>query len=200
MYNLQFPRYFRQQEASHQEQSGKQFDCIYSRICQWYVTENQVATPHQHPEAVSSQQSMTCGRPRAQETSGNSPVTYKTAPEPKLTSIGLSQRVWKLIPAETFTQRDCEFVHISRHFTKILRHTGCHESDGAVRWNHVLTRMPSAEQTLYWKKESGLMHFVVLLTKSEWSIVRIKTGRLFKFAQYKHTVMVPESIQLCRYH
>ena len=49
---------------------------------------------HQHPEAVPSQQSMTCWRPRVQETGGKSSVRYKAAPKPKLTSIGLSQRVW----------------------------------------------------------------------------------------------------------
>ena len=152
-------------------------------------------TDHQHPEAVPSQQSMTCGRPQ-----GNWWKFASHIQRPKLTSIGLSQRVWKLMPAETFTQRDSEFEHISWHVTKILRHGDSHEADGAVRWDHVLANIPSAEQTLYWKKESGLMHFAVLLTKSEWSVMRIKTGRLFTFAQYKHTVMVPESIQLCRYH
>ena len=38
-------------------------------------------------------------------------------------------------------------MSISRHFTKILRHTGYHEADGVVRRDHVLTNMPNAEQT-----------------------------------------------------
>ena len=45
-------------------------------------------------------------------------------------------------------------------------------------------------------KKSELVHFVVLLTNPEWSIVRIKTKRLFTFVQYKDTAMVPVSIQL----
>ena len=39
-------------------------------------------------------------------------------------------------------------------------------------------------------KKSGLMNLVVLLTNPEWTIVRIKTKRLFTFVQYKATVMV----------
>ena len=45
-------------------------------------------------------------------------------------------------------------------------------------------------------QKSGLMYLVVPLTNPEWSIVRIKTERLFTFMKYKDTVMVPESIQL----
>ena len=41
------------------------------------------------------------------------------------------------------------------------------------------------------------MHLVVLLTNPEWSIVRIKTERLFTLVQYKDTVMVPRSIKVC---
>ena len=61
--------------------------------------------------------------------------------------MGFSERVWKSSPAKALTKRDCESASISKHFTKILRHTGHHESPGAVRWDHVLTSMPSAEQT-----------------------------------------------------
>ena len=110
-------------------------------------------TDHQILEAASSQQSISCGRPRAQATGGHSPVRYKAAPKPKLFSIGGSQRAWKLTRAKALTNRICEFVENSRHLTNILRHTGCHESDGAVRWDHVLTRMPSSEQTQNWSKE-----------------------------------------------
>ena len=75
-------------------------------------------------------------------------------PKPELTSISFSQRVWKSIPAKTLTKRDCEFVSISKHFTKIL--TGCHEADGAVRWDLVLTSMPNVEQTQNWNKENWI--------------------------------------------
>ena len=51
---------------------------------------------------------------------------------------------------------DYEFVFISKHFTKILRHGCCHEADGAVRWDHVLTNMPSAEQTQFWDTEKWI--------------------------------------------
>ena len=49
------------------------------------------------------------------------------------------------VPAAALTKRDCEFIEITRQFTRILRHTCCPESHGAVRWDHVLTSMPSAE-------------------------------------------------------
>ena len=78
------------------------------------------------------------------------------AQTPKLVSLGFSQRVWTLILAKVVTKRDGEFVHISRHLTKILRHGGRHEADGTVRWDHVLTNMPSAEQTQYWDKEEWI--------------------------------------------
>ena len=56
-------------------------------------------TDHPNLEAMSSQQSKSRERPRAQQ--------CKAAPKPKLISIGFSQRVWKLIPAIALTQRDC---------------------------------------------------------------------------------------------
>ena len=30
--------------------------------------------------------------------------------------------------------RVCKFRHMSKHFTRLLRHGSCHEADGAVRW------------------------------------------------------------------
>ena len=48
-----------------------------------------VHTDHQDIEAVSSQWSLSCGRPRAEETGGNSPVRYKAAPTPKLIPTGV---------------------------------------------------------------------------------------------------------------
>ena len=74
-------------------------------------------THHQNSEATSSQQSLSCGRPRAQRTGWNSPVGYKVAPKPKLISAGFSQRVRKSTSAKALAKRDCEFVKISKHFT-----------------------------------------------------------------------------------
>ena len=51
---------------------------------------------------------------------------------------------------------DCEFVDISKHFSKILRHGGCHEADGVVRWTHVWTRMKDAEETQNCNKEDWI--------------------------------------------
>ena len=84
--------------------------------------------------------------------------------------------------------RDCEFVSISKYFTKILRHTSCHES--------VSTNMLVLSKLRIGKKNSGSMHSVVLLTNPEWSIVRINRERLLTFAQYLNTAMVSQSIQL----
>ena len=154
-------------------------------------------TDHQNLEAVSSQQSMGCGRPSAQETVGNSPVRYKAAPKKKLILIGFSQRVWKMIHAEALTKRDCEFVHISKHFTKSLRHTHWQEADGALRGNHVwqTCHVPSTLST--WTEKSGLMHLVALLKNPARSIERITTEPSSTFVQCKDTVMVPDSIQRC---
>ena len=115
-------------------------------------------TDHQNLEDVSLQQSVGCGRPSAQETGGNSPVRHKAAPKPKpkLISIGFSPQVWKMTHAEALTKRDCEFVHISQHFTKILRHTRWHEADGALRGNHVWTNMPSTEHTQHLDTEKWI--------------------------------------------
>ena len=44
---------------------------------------------------------------------------------------------------------------MSVHFTKILRHGGCHEADGAIRWTHVLI-LEDAEQTQTWNKEDWI--------------------------------------------
>ena len=43
-------------------------------------------------------------------------------------------------------EKDCEFVPIFKHFTKTRLHGGCHEADGAVRRDHVLTNVPSANK------------------------------------------------------
>ena len=75
--------------------------------------------------------------------------------KPKLVSNGFRQ----LVPAKASTKRDCEFVDISKHSRKNLRHAGCHESDGAVRWGHVSTNMPRTEQTLYRDKEKWIDAF-----------------------------------------
>ena len=46
-------------------------------------------------------------------------------------------------------------------------------------------------------KKIGLTHSVVLPTNPEWIIARIRPERLFTFVQYKATVMVLQSVQLC---
>ena len=171
-----------------------------------YITKNRTTRTTiflTETDTASSQQSISCGRLRAQGTGGQSPVSYKPEPKPKPISIGFSQRVWKSISAKAPTKIFGEFVSISKNFTKIPRHTGCHESDGAVRSDHVLKSMQRAEQTQSWDTEKW-MPLVVLLTNPDWSIVRVKTERLFTFVPYKDTVIVSQSIQLCflwkRYH
>ena len=111
-------------------------------------------TDHRRIAVPSSQQSTSCGRSRVQEKCGHSPVRCEAAPEPKLMSMGFGQQVWESI-AKALT-KDCEFVDISRHFTKIPGHGGCHEAGGARRWDHVWTSMPSAEQTQKWDKEKWI--------------------------------------------
>ena len=59
-------------------------------------------------------------------------------------------------PAKAKHKRDCEFKDMSKHFTKILRHGGCHEADGAVRWAHVFSLLKDAEQTQDWNKEQWI--------------------------------------------
>ena len=63
------------------------------------------STEHQGPGTVLSPQSSSCGRPRGEQ----SQVRYKAAPKPKLVSIGLSQRNWKIILANAKQTRKCEF-------------------------------------------------------------------------------------------
>ena len=86
----------------------------------------------------------------------NTRFGQEAAPKPKLTLIGFSQRDWKITWARAQHKRDCGFVNISKHFTKILRHGGFHEADGAVRWTPVLTLMEDAEQTPNWNKKDWI--------------------------------------------
>ena len=46
----------------------------------------------------------------------------------------------------------CEFTDISKQFTRVLRHGGCHEADGAVRWAYILSLLEGAED---WNKEKS---------------------------------------------
>ena len=150
-------------------------------------------TDRKHLAAVPSQQSLSCGRPRAQETSGNSTVRYKAAPKSKLISIGFSQRVWILMPATALTKRDCEFfVHVSKHLAKSLPHGGCHEADGSCLdehdkcWANSVLRQRNVDCCTWlfcWQTQNGVLW---------WSL----RERFFTFVQCKDTVMVPESIQL----
>ena len=102
---------------------------------------------------------MSCGRPRAQVTCGHSPVRCKVALKPKLISIVFSQRIWKSIPAKELTKGDCEFASTSKHLTKNLRHTGCDESDGAVRWDHFLQACQELSKIKNWNKEDWIDTF-----------------------------------------
>ena len=79
-------------------------------------------TDHHNLEAALSQQSTSCVRPRANETSGNPPIRNKTAPKPKLILIAFSQRARKSIPANTWTRKDCEFENTSKYFTNPMIH------------------------------------------------------------------------------
>ena len=47
-------------------------------------------------------------------------------------------------PGKAKNKRDCEFRDISKHFTRILRHGGYHETDGAVPRAHVLSLLKDA--------------------------------------------------------
>ena len=113
-------------------------------------------TDNQFSAAALSPQSISCGRPRAQATGGQSPLREKALPELKFTLLGFSQRDWKSIPAKALTKRDCELVNITQHFTKIPRRGGCHEAHGAVRWSYVLTRTEIAEQTQTWNEDDWI--------------------------------------------
>ena len=86
----------------------------------------------------------------------NTRFGQEAARKPKLILIGFSQRDWKITWARAQHKRNCEFVNISKHFTKILRHGGCHGADGAVRWTLVLTLMEDAEQTPNWNKKDWI--------------------------------------------
>ena len=86
----------------------------------------------------------------------NTRFGQEAAPKPKLILIGCSQRDWKITWSRAQHKRDCGFVNISKHFTKILRHGGFHEADGAVRWTPVLTLMEDAEQTPNWNKKDWI--------------------------------------------
>ena len=59
-------------------------------------------------------------------------------------------------PSKSKAQKDCDFRDISKHFAYVLRHGGCHEADGAVRWVHVLSLLEDAEQTQTWDKENWI--------------------------------------------
>ena len=118
--------------------------------------------------------------------------SHKAAPEPKLTSIDFSQRVWKSVQAKALINKDCEFVSISRHLTKILRRTSCHESGGAVRWEHVLTRMENAEPTRNWGKEKWTDALGRSTDKPRMEY-GIKTKRLFTLVQCQDTVVASQS-------
>ena len=69
---------------------GREYDEEFEQYARHFILTE---TDHQNLDAVSPQQSVRCGRPRAQETGGNSPVRYKVAPKPKFISIEFSLRI-----------------------------------------------------------------------------------------------------------
>ena len=92
--------------------------------------DNSYRDDHQHLEAASSQQSIRCGRPRAQGTYGHLPVRNEAAPKPTL---------YQLVLLREFGNRSqLTFYRKGFWIRRRLQ---------AVRWYHVLTIMPSAEQT-----------------------------------------------------
>ena len=60
---------------------------------------------------------------------------------------------------------------MSNHFTRILRHEGCHDADGEAPWTRVFVTLESAERTQDWNS-------VVSPTNPVWSIVRDQTGTI----------------------
>ena len=88
---------------------------------------------------------------------GTGIVRYEASTKPKLTSIGCSRRVWKLIPAKSVHQKgivnSCTSTHTWRwpcYMEVVMKLTR------AIRWDHVLTNMPSARQTQYWDNEKWI--------------------------------------------
>ena len=142
-------------------------------------------TDHQISEAATSLPSTSCGRPRAQETVGNSPVRCEAAPKPKPISIGWSQRVWKLIPAKALNKRDCAFVHISKHFTKILRY----EFGMKLQTCQVLSKLRN------WDRKKWIDALGRSTDRPRMEYCQNHNGTIRNSLQYKDTVMVPESIQ-----
>ena len=110
------------------------------------------STGHQRSEAVLSPHSSSCGRPRARTQNEQSQASFSAVPKPKLVSVGSSQRKWRIILAKAKHKRDCEFRHISKHVTRVLRHKGCQEADGAEQWANALSLLKDAEHTQDWKK------------------------------------------------
>ena len=104
-------------------------------------------TLHQSYEAVLSLQSASCGRSRAQTEGEQSQVRYKAMLETPLLTVGVCQRKCEMIRATAKNKRDREFKDISKHITRVLRHGGCHEVGGSVRWAHVLALLEDAEHT-----------------------------------------------------
>ena len=113
---------------------------------------NPTETDHQHSEAASSQHSVSCGRPRAQGTGGNSPARYKAAPKPKLVSVGFSQRIWESISAKALTKKG---LWIRKHLQALhADHTTCRLSwiRRSSTMDNVFTSTSSAGQTQKWNR------------------------------------------------
>ena len=107
----------------------------------------------------------------------------KSCAKPKAKIYRFQSTSLEVDPSNNVYQKGLWIRPHSKHVTKILRHANCHESDGIVRWDNVLTNMPNAEQTQNWDKEKLID---ALWTKND----------CLRPCSKKSTAMVPESIQL----
>ena len=113
----------------------------------------------------------------------------KVVPKPKLTSMGFSQRVWKLIPAKIVDQK------MNSYTSPSTPQRFYDEADGAVRRDHVTTNMPNDEQTRYRDKEKWIDALGRSTDKPRMVYCEDQRGTIFTVVQNKDTVKMPESIQ-----
>ena len=114
---------------------------------------------------------MGCGRPWAQETGGNSRVRCNATPKPKLISIGFSQRVWKMIPAEALTKKGLWFrPHLQAFHEDSKTHTltcswrsitseSCFNKHAKCRAHSALgqRKVDWCTWSFYWKIQNGVL-------------------------------------------
>ena len=128
-------------------------------------------TDHQNLEAASSQQSIICGRPRAKEPCGNSPVRDKAAPKTKHISVGFSQRVqqkkWSprgMVNSYTFWSTSWRFngmevvMKRTEQYNGIMFRQTCQVliklSIGTEKWIEALGRSTDKPRMEYWEDQN----------------------------------------------